>query len=177
MKCDLAGFTLTDVLLLIGLEARTGELVIESGNNIGSILFHKGSILHAFSPYSRAMGDLLVEGGIITEDELIEMLRTQKKSGNMPLGGLLMKSGKVNLDVIENMVHEQIRKAMKDFIAWKAIRVSFREKEIDPFDRIHLSVHDYLPPNIRKASKEFLAAPHPARETNPSSAASTPLSR
>lgn len=61
MNAHSSGFKLNDALLLIGLEGRTGELVVESGNNIGSLIFHEGKILLAFSPYTRAIGDLLVE--------------------------------------------------------------------------------------------------------------------
>ncbi len=157
MNCDLAGFSLNDILLLIVLEARTGELVVESGNNIGSILFHQGNILQAFSPYSRAMGDLLVESGIITDDELIDMLREQKKSGMTPIGRLLMQSGKVSIDIVERIVHEQIRRAMKDFAVWHDIRIGFREKKIQPFDRIHLSVREFLPPDVMDSCRVFIA--------------------
>lgn len=79
MNCVFSGFSFQDVLLLVGATARSGELVLESGNNIGSIIFHSGRILQAFSPYSRAIGDLLVDEAIISDAELIEMLQEQKK--------------------------------------------------------------------------------------------------
>jgi hypothetical protein len=60
------------------MQHRTGELTLESGNNIGTILLYKGDILQAFSPYSRAIGDLLVEVGLIIETELIDTLKLQK---------------------------------------------------------------------------------------------------
>ncbi|HEY6010019.1 MAG TPA: DUF4388 domain-containing protein, partial [Nitrospirota bacterium] len=98
------GFALTDVLLLMGMQARSGELVIESGNSIGSILFHQGTILQAFSPYSRAIGDLLVEKGLISEDELLETLKQQNKNAYAPLGALLIRAGKVTIEVVEQLV-------------------------------------------------------------------------
>ena len=64
-----------DVLFILGMRERTGELVVESGNNIGTMLFHRGKVIQAFSPYSRAIGDLLVEEGMISESELIEILK------------------------------------------------------------------------------------------------------
>ena len=157
MKCECAGFGLPDIFLLIGLKAQTGELVIESGNNIGSIDFHDGKILHAFSPSSRAIGDLLVERGVISDDELIEMLKFQKKDNTMPIGGLFVKIGKVSFDDIEEMVHEQIRQAAKEFMSWDKPRLSFLEKDLHPFDRIHLCVHEFLPPETLKSSNAFLS--------------------
>ena len=67
--------TLQDIFLLLGAQERTGELIIEAGNNIGTIFIHRRKILQAFSPYSRAIGDLLVENGMISESDLIETLK------------------------------------------------------------------------------------------------------
>ncbi len=160
MNCDLAGFTIQDIILLIGMEGRTGELVIESGNNIGSMHFHEGRILLAFSPYSRAIGDLLVEGGMITDDELLEALKLQKKSNGMLLGTLLVKAGKVQRNVIEVMVREQIRRAVREFLAWPEARVSFNRKDIHPVDLISMPVHEFLPADMVKHSQLFFAELH-----------------
>lgn len=162
-----------DIFLLIGLKARTGELVLESGNNIGSIVFRDGRILQAFSPYSRAIGDLLVEQGIVTEAELLATLKIQKQKYDTPLGGLLLKTGKVSLEVIETMVHEQIRQSIKEFITWDKLHISFLEKDIHPFDRIHLPVHEFLSPDTVKASKAFISEASLSQKQTRSAAATT----
>jgi hypothetical protein len=168
MKGESMGFALQDVLLLIGLQARTGELVVESGNNIGSILLHKGRILQAFSPYSRAIGDLIVEEGLINEEELLETLRLQKKGSYAPLGSLLLKTGKVTLDVIETMVQEQIRQAINEFQSWEGLHYSFTDKDIQPFDRIHLTIHEFIGLETLSAAMNFLSAA-PQRGSRPAS--------
>jgi hypothetical protein len=152
-----SGFTLLDVLLLVGLEGRTGELVIESGNNIGSLLFFEGRILLAFSPYTRAIGDLLVEQGILTDAELLEMLKQQRTGPHTPVGALLLRSGKVTLAIIEAMVHEQIRKAIKDFQAWDPAEFNFVMKPVKPFDAIHLQVYEFLPADVVASCHAFLS--------------------
>lgn len=175
MNCEFPDFNLQDVLLLIGLKARTGELVLESGNNIGSVVFRDGRILHAFSPYSRAIGDLLVEQGIITEAELLEILKLQKQSNISPIGSLFMKTGKVSFEAIEMMVHEQIRQSVKEFISWEKLRISFFEKDIHPFDRIQLPVHEFLPADVVDATKAFVADASRAQKRAPSAASTTAL--
>jgi hypothetical protein len=157
MKADSMGFSLLDVLLVLGMQARTGELNVESGNNIGSVLFHNGAILRAFSPYAQAMGDLLVEQGMITDTELIETLMLQKASPGSLLGMLLLRKGKVAFEVIESMVHEQIRQAMIDFQSWKGITFNFEHKDIRPSDRIHLCVHEFIPATTMQSALSFLA--------------------
>lgn len=156
MKANSLELSVADILFLIGVQARTGELVVESGNNIGTMLFHRGKILQAFSPYSRAIGDLLVEEGVITEGDLLETLKLQKKDTYAPLGALLLKTGKVTLEVIEMMVHEQIRKAVTDFQSWDGLNLSFTHKDIKPFDRIHLPPQEFIPPDTLHAAKAFL---------------------
>jgi len=151
------GFTLQDIVLLIGMQARTGELVMESDNNIGTILFYKGNVLQTSSPYSRAIGDLLVEEGLISEKDLIETLLHQKKSPDSPLGNLLIKMGKVTFNLIEMKVHEQMRQAVKEFQSWKGITFNFVPKDVQPYDRIHLTAHEFISPEILTSAVNFLS--------------------
>jgi hypothetical protein len=157
MKADTSGFKLHDILILIGLEGRTGELTLESGNNIGSLLFHEGKILLAFSPYTRAIGDLLVEQGVLTDAELLDVLKQQMTGPHTPVGTLLLKTGKVTFKIIETMVQEQIRKSVQDFSAWSPLEFYFVRKDITPFDSINLPVYEFIPPDIVKSSMVFVA--------------------
>jgi len=173
MKADTSGFTLQDILLLIGMEGRTGELVVESGNNIGTLLFHEGKILLAFSPYTRAIGDLLVEQGVLTDAELLDVLKQQMTGPHTPVGTLLLKTGKVTFQVIETMVQEQIRRAVKDFSKWKPLDISFVSKNVRPFDSIHLPVYEFIPHETAKTVRSFItgmADTHSRSGTRPAAA-------
>jgi len=172
MKAETSGFTLQDMLLLIGIEGRTGELVVESGNNIGTLLFHDGKILLAFSPYTRAMGDLLVEQEVLTDAELLDVLKQQMTGPHTPVGTLLLKTGKVTFSIIETMVQEQIRRAVKDFSSWSPLEFNFVRKEITPFDSIHLPVYEFILPDVAKAALVFVAGL--ANVLGPSVALSSP---
>jgi len=157
MNVQSSGFNLYDALLLIGLEGRTGELVVESGNNIGSLLFHEGRILLAFSPYTRAIGDLLVEQGVLTDAELLEVLKQQMTGPHTPVGTLLLKTGKVTFPIIEKMVQEQIRKAIEDFSIWDPLDFYFNDKDVKPFDSIHLPVYEFIPAEVVNSALVFVA--------------------
>jgi hypothetical protein len=172
MNAETSGFGLHDILLLLGMECRTGELVVESGNNIGTLLFHEGKILLAFSPYTRAIGDLLVEQGVLTDAELLDVLKQQMTGPHTPVGTLLLKTGKVTFSVIENMVQEQIRRAVKDFSSWNPLDFNFVRKDIRPFDSIHLPVYEFMPADVAKASLVFIAGM--ANTFGPSFALSAP---
>jgi len=175
MKAETSGFKLHDMLLLIGLEGRTGELVVESGNNIGTLLFHDGKILLAFSPYTRTIGDILVEQGVLTDGELLDVLKQQLIGPHMPTGMLLQKTGKVTFKAIEIMVQEQIRRAIKDFNEWSPLEFSFVQKDIRSFDGIHLPVYEFLPPDIAKAAFVFVEGM--ANVFGPSATMSAPVTK
>jgi hypothetical protein len=156
MNATKSGFSLLDILLLAGLERRTGELTIESGNNIGTILFHDGKILLAFSPYTRAIGDVLVDDGTVTDVELLKMLQQQRIGPYSPMGSLLRKSGKVTFSTIEAMVQDQIRGAISDFLSWNPVELTFVKKDVQPFDTIHMPVYEFLPTDILQSAAAFV---------------------
>jgi hypothetical protein len=170
MESDLKGFSLRDALLIIGMQKRTGELVLESGNNIGTIVFHRGNILQALSPYSLAIGDRLVEEDVITEMELIETLMLQKKGPYAPLGSLLIKDGKTTFEVVERLVHDQVRQAMTEFQAWNGLTLSVSQKDLQPYDAIHLSVREFIPGDVLKTALCFLSENPCASEVLPPAA-------
>jgi len=157
MNAHSSGFKLHDAILLIGLEGRTGELVVESGNSIGSLLFSEGKILLAFSPYTRAIGDLLVEQEVLTDAELLEVLKQQMTGPHTPVGALLLKTGKVTFRIIEKMVQDQIRMAIRDFNGWNPLDFTFINKDIKPFDEIHLPVYEFIPPDVVNSTLVFVA--------------------
>ena len=157
MNVNSSGFTLCDALLMIGLAGRTGELIVESGNNIGSLFFHEGRILLAFSPYTRAIGDLLVEQEVLTDAELLDVLKQQMTGPHTPVGSLLLKTGKVTFTIIETMVQEQIRRAIKDFSSWNPLDFNFITKNVQPFDTIHLPVYEFIPADIINSTLVFVA--------------------
>jgi hypothetical protein len=166
MNNCITGFNVPDILLLIALQGLTGELELESGNNIGSMLFYQGRILHALSPYSRAIGDLLVEEGLVTETELIDMLKLQKTQTHTPLGCLFLHSGRVSFEIIEMMVYAQIREAVKEFLSWERLSFGFVKKEIQPYDKINMVVHEFIPPAVLAAAKRYICDV-PANQQSP----------
>jgi len=80
----------------------------------------------------------------------------QKKTRATPLGTLLIRSGKVSYSVVEMMVHEQIRQAVKEIQAWQNISFSFTNKDIKTHDNIHLPVQVFIQPESLIAASNFL---------------------
>jgi len=104
---------------------------------------------------------------------LFDTLKLQKMNSDVPLGALLLKTGKVSFEIIEMMVHEQIRKAVKEFQSWENLNFSFTHKDIKPFDRIYLPLQEFIQPETINAAKAFLAGEPPAPTMSSSEASTT----
>ena len=94
---------------------------------------------------------------MLTDAELLDVLKQQMTGPHTPVGTLLLKTGKVTFSVIENMVQEQIRRAVKDFSSWKPLDFNFVRKDIRPFDSIHLPVYEFIPSDVAQSSVVFVA--------------------
>jgi hypothetical protein len=98
-------------------------------------------------------------------------LYEQKKSAVSPIGCLFLKAGRVTFEAIELMVHEQIRQSVKEFATWQKLRIGFVEKEITPYDSIHLPVNEFILPQTIDAARDFLSMNIPAQDKTPSASA------
>lgn len=46
---------------------------------------------------------------------------------------------------------------MKEFSTWPNMNLSFIDKEIKPFDNIHLPVYEFLPEEVLNAGNQFFS--------------------
>jgi len=125
-----------------------------------------------FSPYSRDIGDLLVEEGLITEAELLGTLKLQKMNSSSPLGELFLMTGKLTIAVIEMMVHEQIRQSVNKYQSWKDFNVTFVNKDILPYDRINLQTREFISPEILRSAAIFFPMEIPKQPVSPAATTS-----
>jgi hypothetical protein len=139
------GYTLEDILLITSLQKKTGELTLEADKGRGTLRFLNGNIVDSDAPSSTPLGDLLIEKGYITREDVAASLAKQK---NDPMSGRLGKifvdMGRTNNNEVQNMVKEQIFAAIQDFSTWKNVYFSFQEKEIITSDDIHVTLTDII---------------------------------
>ena len=79
----LGDFSLTDILQLIGLQRKTGLLILRQGETEVSIAFDAGRVVGADSnvrPLEQRVGRLLVRTGRLTESRLDEALAIQRET-------------------------------------------------------------------------------------------------
>ncbi len=80
---------------------------------------------------------------------------------------MFLKTGKVTIEVIEMMVHTQIRQSMKEFQSWKGLTVTFVDKDIQPSDWIHLPNREFIFSEILRFAESFLSIVIPKQAVLP----------
>ncbi len=139
------GYTLEDILLITSLQKKTGELTLEAEKGKGTLRFLNGNVIDSDAPTSTPLGDLLIQKGFLTRDDVNASLAKQKDdpmSGR--LGSIFVETGRADNKCVRQMVKEQIFAAIQDFSTWKNVYFSFQEKEVVPSDDVHVTLSDII---------------------------------
>jgi hypothetical protein len=119
MKGDLSEMPAADVCRALAVDGSTGVLEIEGPDGRGTVVFDDGAVVAAGSPTPRArLGDRLVSAGLLEEDALAAVLRTQAHTGGQRLGSLLVAEGLVTHDAVRVVAQEQVIDAVFDVVGW-----------------------------------------------------------
>jgi hypothetical protein len=121
MRGDLSEMPATDVCRALATSGTAGVLEIEGPDGRGAIVFRDGRVIAATSPTPRArLGDRLVNAGLLDEDALDEVLRSQARADtHRRLGGLLVDQGLVSHDAVRLVAQEQVIDAVFDVVRWR----------------------------------------------------------
>lgn len=109
----------------------TGELKAErTDRSIESVLtVREGHIVQATSSqYRERFGDLLVQRGIISQQQLEQALHKQRElGGKTPIGQLLVEMGNISAETIPQILCRQIEGVVYEILAWPEVRFQFVE--------------------------------------------------
>jgi tetratricopeptide (TPR) repeat protein len=123
---DLQLLAVPDLLEFLKTSRRTGTLVVTSEENgVGAISLISGMISGAASPNSPQLGDLLREGGAITEEQLAEATSVQKENPDQLLGTILVREGLVEEQVLQSALNKQVIGALIEMVDWNSGRFAF----------------------------------------------------
>ncbi len=132
IKGSLKEASLPDVLQLLSMGKKSGCLSVTHRNNFGSIYFDKGKISYASIVNRRdRLGDILVKGGLLTQQKLDEAIDAQGKSRGKRLGELLVERGMITRDALHAQIRIQIEEAVYFLFTWTEGSFNF-EADIRP---------------------------------------------
>ncbi|MDP2167393.1 MAG: DUF4388 domain-containing protein [Thermodesulfovibrionales bacterium] len=142
LEGSLKEFGLADILQLIYYQRKTGVLALESRIDRVRLLFHEGKIVFAESrrrAEDNRMGKILLRKGIITEEQLAEVLHEQKLKA-VKLGHALLKKGYVEKEQLQEILTSQITEIITQLFAWKEGRYEFTPQGVPVDKEIPLSL-------------------------------------
>jgi len=136
LEGSLRDFGFADILQLIFFQRKTGVLTIEGRLDKVRLLFIEGNITGAESKRrieANRLGKVLVKKGLLSEDDLQDILREQKDT-NAKLGNILIRKGFVQKEQIEEILVGQIKETIVQIFNWKEGTYDFTPQAV-PADK------------------------------------------
>jgi hypothetical protein len=137
LEGTLKDFALPDIFQLIGLQKKTGTLVLRNEQDEVTIAFKDGQLVHADSKGRRLeerLGTVLVRSQLITEGQLHDVLEKQKQTLQR-LGHIVVNEGLVKKDDLRKALDLQVTQIIYRVFRWEDAYYRFdQEDEID-YDR------------------------------------------
>lgn len=134
-------FSLNDIFQVLGLQRKSGVLTVESDEDTVTISFLGGQVVAAESASRRLdnrIGHLLVRAGRISEEQLADILRTQKET-QQRLGFLLIRDRLVTPEDLREALRLQILRIVFDAFRWADGRFRFTQEGPIDYDADHMS--------------------------------------
>jgi hypothetical protein len=133
----LGDFSLADILQLIGLQRKTGLLVLQRGEEQVKVGFENGRVVSAETslraPEGR-IGQYLLRSGKLTEQRLEAALREQEATLQR-LGHLLVEKRWIDRETIRQLLTLQVSETVYELFRWRDGEYDFQPGVTSPWDR------------------------------------------
>ncbi|HEY0840389.1 MAG TPA: DUF4388 domain-containing protein [Vulgatibacter sp.] len=132
LRGTLKDFGIAEILQLIGQQAKTGILKLESRDAEIHVSFHQGNVVRAEDVGRRKrnfLGKMLVEAGIITAEQLAAALEEQQRTLRR-LGDVLIDAGMIGRDVLKEMAQLQATETLYGLFQWRSGTYRFEQMEV-----------------------------------------------
>ncbi|MCP4200545.1 MAG: DUF4388 domain-containing protein [bacterium] len=139
-------FQLADLLQIVASNRKTGKLNLTRSDAEGIIVFREGEIVYASSSAAReTLGHLLLCGGLISQDQLVEALEIQHSDATeQRLGTILIDAGHVTSKDLEQVLRQQLEKVLSEFLQWQQGFFKFEPFELIDHGEISIDTGDLL---------------------------------
>ncbi len=134
MQGKLSDFSIPDIFQLISSQGKNGSLSIQGGDRETVFLFSEGQIVDVQSDRrdpSGMLGNMLVDAGFITGQQLRKILMTQEKGGKK-LGEALVEKEMISGEILAKYLALQIRESLFDVLRFKEGEYRFESFAVRP---------------------------------------------
>ena len=134
IKGSLKEASLPDVIQLLSMGQKTGILTVIEKGHFGSITFYKGKIVDSYLINRKnRIGELLLNSGELSEEQLSSILETQKRTGER-LGSILLKEKYVSESSLLKYLRQQIKETIFTMMSWDKGHFNFEPRFSDVYE-------------------------------------------
>lgn len=134
-------FSLTDIFQMLGLQRKTGVLIVEGEDDTVTISFLGGQVVAAESAVRRLenrLGNLLIRAGYVTQEQLDHVLEVQKET-QQRMGFLLVRERLVEPQELREALRLQIARIVYTAFRWPDGRFRFSQEGMVDYDADHMA--------------------------------------
>jgi len=130
IKGSLSDLSITDILQMLQIGSKTGELAITNEENLVYLSLNKGELSHIhWMNRKDRLGSILVENGVIDGKDLKEALDLQQERENTHLGELFMELELIDKKTLTKYIKKQMRDAIIELSGWLKGYFVFESRE------------------------------------------------
>ncbi|HXI02342.1 MAG TPA: DUF4388 domain-containing protein [Candidatus Saccharimonadales bacterium] len=154
LEGTLRDFSLADIFQLIGIQRKTGVLTLKSSEDIVTVSFVDGAVVSADSQTKKLedlLGTVLVKSGDISEEQLQEALKLQRRTLQR-LGHILIRQNYIGHASLREALKLQVTQVVYRLFRWNDGDYSFKQESSIEYDQEHftpLSAESILMEGIR----------------------------
>ena len=137
---NLKTMELAELLQWLSQGTKTGTLVVDSGAVEKRIFFSKGKIVSSASTEPREhLGHFLVSHGFITEQQLAEAVRRQEERRSM-LGKVLVDMGLIGEEDLDGMLRLKAQEGIYSLFDWPEGEFRFHDDELPAYPMVPIDL-------------------------------------
>ena len=130
LKGTISEFAVADIFQLVVSQKKTGVLSLRDKNQVVELHLQEGCILACQDdsrPRDKKLGQLLVRGGFISEEECSHALALQDTKGRR-LGELIVAQGLLELATVRSLAEVQVFETVFEVFSWREGEYEFRNQ-------------------------------------------------
>ncbi|MGH7657109.1 MAG: DUF4388 domain-containing protein, partial [Gemmatimonadales bacterium] len=119
-----------DVFQLLDLSRKTGVLRVRSElrQNAGTVYFERGAVIGAeIRSNPHPLGGLLLRNGKVSEEELARVRGMQEAGDGRRLGDILVEAGSITRREVDRIIRRQTEEVIFELLSWAEGYFSFEE--------------------------------------------------
>ena len=137
LKGNLRDFSTTQLLNLINLARKTGQLIVDSRNGSAQVFFEEGKLVYAAAGgQDGRLTTMLVRAGKLTDTQAAKINEQPESRNDRELGALLIQAGHLSQSDIVASVKAYVLDVVYRLFAWTDGTFRFEPSQLPPADRV-----------------------------------------